>query len=281
MAFSEVRGLVDPFGGREDIEGGIIRAVGDPEKRFSEDALRIMRAFRFSAVLGYKIDEKTLLAASSEREGLAQIARERIATEFLKLISADSCSAVLRSMIERKITDYVFGDYVPSDEVLCALDRCAPILRARLGILMSEATEEVRQRILWGLKLPKSLISDSSGIASRISEKLHGGEIEARRFIGGCGDLALDVLEAASALGRADADFVELVKKNINTRSCASVAQLDINGYDLIKLSFKGKEVGEILNGLVEAVMTEPSLNTKEKLEDIARGMKVNNSQKG
>ena len=70
MAYSDVRGLVDLFGGRADLESKIIRAVGDPEKRFTEDALRIMRAFRFSAQLDFEIEKDTLEAALKLRKRL-------------------------------------------------------------------------------------------------------------------------------------------------------------------------------------------------------------------
>lgn len=82
--------LVDYFGGREDLEKGIIRAVGDPRRRFSEDALRIMRAVRFAAQLGYSIEPETLLAASELAQNLRRISAERIMTELNKLLLSDN-----------------------------------------------------------------------------------------------------------------------------------------------------------------------------------------------
>lgn len=89
MAYREPGCLVDLFGGREDLENGVIRAVGDPVKRFSEDALRILRAIRFSAQLGYRIDEDTLRAASELAPNLAKISSERIRVELEKTIVSD------------------------------------------------------------------------------------------------------------------------------------------------------------------------------------------------
>lgn len=95
MAYSENAGLIDLFGGREDLENRIIRAVGDPDKRFKEDALRIMRALRFSSVLGFRIEENTKKALFDNRFLLNHIASERIFTELLKLLSGKNVLQVL------------------------------------------------------------------------------------------------------------------------------------------------------------------------------------------
>lgn len=86
MAYSESAGLQDFFGGLQDLEKGVIRAVGDPEKRFGEDALRIMRAVRFAAQLGYEVEEKTLSAMKELSPTLSRISAERIASELEKTL---------------------------------------------------------------------------------------------------------------------------------------------------------------------------------------------------
>jgi tRNA nucleotidyltransferase (CCA-adding enzyme) len=86
MAYNESVGLVDLFGGINDLENGIIKAVGDPLQRFSEDALRIMRGVRFAAVLGFEIEEKTFDAMKVLAHNLASISAERVREELLKLI---------------------------------------------------------------------------------------------------------------------------------------------------------------------------------------------------
>ncbi len=86
MAYNDRSGLIDIFGGKKDLEEQIIRAVGDPAERFSEDALRILRAYRFAAQLGFRIEAATVLAASGLKENLLNISAERIQAEFTKLI---------------------------------------------------------------------------------------------------------------------------------------------------------------------------------------------------
>lgn len=95
IAYNDIDGIVDLYGGRADIENRIIRAVGNPDKRFQEDALRIMRALRFSSVLGFKMEENTKRALFDNKDLLLNIAGERIYTELMKLLTGDSAEDVL------------------------------------------------------------------------------------------------------------------------------------------------------------------------------------------
>lgn len=96
MAYSPERGLVDPFGGRKDLKNGVIRCVGEPQKRFQEDALRIMRCFRFASQLGFSMEEATFRKAFSMAELLHHIAVERLREEFVKLLCGVDAEKVLR-----------------------------------------------------------------------------------------------------------------------------------------------------------------------------------------
>lgn len=95
MAYSEKEGLVDLFGGMEDIENKIIRCVGNPDKRFNEDALRIMRAIRFSSVLGFEIEKETADSIRRNKHLLKNIAAERIRVELEKLLLGDDAERIL------------------------------------------------------------------------------------------------------------------------------------------------------------------------------------------
>ncbi|MCR5488381.1 MAG: HD domain-containing protein [Lachnospiraceae bacterium] len=113
MAYHPEKGLVDLFGGAEDLKEGIIRAVGDPAERFSEDALRILRAYRFSARLGFRIEEKTREAASRLAGTLRNISAERIRDELQGLVCSDHPEK-LRDMAADGVTSVVLPE----------LDRC-------------------------------------------------------------------------------------------------------------------------------------------------------------
>ncbi|MBR5284927.1 MAG: HD domain-containing protein [Clostridia bacterium] len=106
MAYHPREGLIDPFGGREDIQKGILRAVGDPDRRFEEDALRILRGLRFAARLGYTIEEETRAAMSRKAHLLCHVSVERILEELRKLVMGEhilnillTCSDVLAAVL--------------------------------------------------------------------------------------------------------------------------------------------------------------------------------------
>ena len=100
MAVNLAGRLRDPFGGRADLEAGLLRAVGEPDRRFDEDALRILRGLRFSAVLGFAIEKETGRSILRNRELLRDIAAERIQVEFFKLLCGKNAVEVLRGYPE-------------------------------------------------------------------------------------------------------------------------------------------------------------------------------------
>ena len=110
MAYSEKTGLVDLFGGIEDLKAGVIRAVGDPEERFTEDALRMLRALRFGARFGFEIEETTQHAIKKLAPTLSKISAERIREEIEKLICSDNPDR-LRDAYELGVTSVVFPEW--------------------------------------------------------------------------------------------------------------------------------------------------------------------------
>lgn len=110
MAYSEETGVVDLFGGIQDLEAGIVRAVGDPAARFSEDALRIMRAFRFAAQLGFTVEEHTCLAAKELAHTLQKISSERVRDELEKMLLSPRPDMV-RALYEAGITAVVLPEF--------------------------------------------------------------------------------------------------------------------------------------------------------------------------
>lgn len=96
IAYAPGIGYVDPFGGRADIDAGIIRAVGDPARRFEEDALRILRALRFASALGFTVEADTATAAEEKRDLLTRVSGERVREELMKLLTGKAAAGVLR-----------------------------------------------------------------------------------------------------------------------------------------------------------------------------------------
>ncbi len=120
LAYDPTDGLTDCFGGEQDIKNGIIRCVGDPDRRFNEDGLRIMRALRFSSVLGFAIEEKTAASVRKNAGLLRNISAERITSEFKKLIVGRDA--------ERILTDYpdVLSVFIPEIKPMIGLEQKNP-----------------------------------------------------------------------------------------------------------------------------------------------------------
>lgn len=268
MAYSETRGLIDPFGGRADIERKIIRAVGNAEKRFGEDALRIMRAFRFSAQLGFSIDGETLGGARTMAAGLANIARERIAAELLKTVTADKPYDALMLMKETDIFRYVSGEYVPSDELLRLISEMPRTDTARLGLLLYEADEVTAREILNSLRLSNKQITGALAVRRGAYFKIENA-LDARRLIAATGVYASEAAKLSELAGVSPVGACGLVSEQIGAP--CSIRDLKINGKDVAELGGTGRQIGDTLSRLLELVMEKPELNGRGTLTELAK----------
>lgn len=266
MAYNDRVGLVDPFGGCIDLDKRIIRAVGDSRRRFSEDALRIMRAFRFSAQLGFSIDEDTLSGAVECKDGLANIARERIAAEFLKLVTSDNACDVISLMAKFGILSYITGEYSPKADTVSLLCRMPADAGARLGFFLSDADETEAREVLRALKYSNALITAAAAVV-RGSRFAVTDPSDARRLIGNCGAYAENAANASVIRGISHPDAPTWVKGN--TAPC-KLSDLAVSGRDLMAMGIQGRDVGRILNLLLSRVLETPELNEKHKLTELA-----------
>ena len=269
LAYNEKRGLFDLFGGKEDLENKILRAVGEPDRRFTEDALRIMRVFRFSAQLGFDIEEKTLAAAKKLAPRLKNIARERIGSEFMRLLSSDYPEKALSLM------DGVLGEIIPIKEI--EKDRFALVEKlggaeARLALLLYGKENEELMNVAHALRLSNEqkrvliLLATPTGVALDLSP------LSARRFLRHYGSEWSAAARTLSLLGVLSPEFEKIISSEAEKKPCLSLADLQIDGSQLISLGLaEGKGVGEMLSALLDAVIEDPSLNEREKLIDIAK----------
>ena len=262
MAYNEKRGLVDLFGGRDDLSAGIIRAVGDPRKRFTEDALRIMRGFRFSAQLGFEIEKNTLSAALELSGRLKNIARERIGSEFLRLLDSKFPSKALLAMGDA--LEEVLPCQVPRERLALA-DALPYGGEERLAMLLYGQPREQVLEAAHALRLSNAQKSKILSIASAVPPKY--GPPSIRRFLRECGEFAEGAAAVLTLLGKADPSLSAAVTAEKANAPCISVGGLAINGADLINSGLvSGRQVGEILSALLEKVIDDPSLNTKDRL---------------
>ena len=270
MAYNDRAGLVDPFGGRDDLAASVIRAVGEPQRRFTEDALRIMRAFRFSAQLGFSLDRNTLIGASECREGLSNIARERIAVELLKLLTSPDPKTSIELMTEQGILPYITGEYAPSRETVALLSKMPSDGGGRLGLFLSDTDTEKARGILRSLKYSNALTVAALAVVRGARMSINT-QAEARRLIGECGAHAENAAHASALLGNSPMTAPLWVREN---KSPCTLSDLAVSGRDLMGAGFSGRDVGRILKLLLDRVLEEPSLNQRETLLSIAEEYK-------
>lgn len=312
--------VYDFFGGLQDIAVGVIRAVGNPKKRFREDALRMIRAVRFSCQTGFTIEARTLESIGMNRRLITRVSVERIREELNAILLSDLphqgveliCDCGLMDCILPELADWFQvgkeagrgGVYRDTLDLL----RHTPVkLNVRLAALLhnigspdcpaaGEAGRggpcrqipggavqagEILERLKYDRRTIKSVVALVTNYGmGQVRERK-----ELKRIIGGMGlenfnDL-IDLLRAgARASGRPGGEAgVERIRETaeeiINNKEPCVLKDLALNGNDLKRLGIRpGREMGSILNGLLEFVLENPSMNQKDLLLDLARRWK-------
>ena len=274
MAYNEKEGLVDPFGGQADLQSGIVRAVGVPRQRFTEDALRILRLYRFAARFGFAIDPPTAQAAQELCAHLDCVSVERIEEELAKLLSAPAPAAYL----DEKILGVVLPELSP--EALAAakpvVDACpagAENLPVRLAALLLSLGEDGIRRTLKRLRCSNALIEEAAVL---VREAVPGVPVSlniyARRLLG---KYNLCTVQRIAALGIAlrperAADFAalsELAEQLDADGVCCRVSQLAVNGRDLMAAGVPaGPGIRKVLEALLDGVIREEYPNERQAL---------------
>lgn len=305
--------FIDIFGGIEDIKSKTLKAIGNAEERFKEDALRILRALRFASVLGFDIDKNTAAAIHKCKDLILNVANERIASELRKMITGKNIRNVLLEFSD------VFSVVIPELAACVGFEQhnfhhkydvythIATVVEA------SPETDYIRLAALFhDIGKPLCFSLDENGIGHFYSHAVKSSEIAVntlkrlrfdnetinkvqllvkqhdayidedsktlKRKLNRFGEQALRDLisvQRADTLGLADEyhkrliHFSELEKvldTIVENNNCFTVKNLDINGNDIIALGLSGKEIGDALNLLLEAVIDEKVENCKESL---------------
>ena len=169
MAYSAEEGLIDPFGGRDDLAAHLVRAVGEPERRFEEDALRILRLYRFAARFGFAIDPATGAAARALGPHLDCVSAERIQEELLKLLAAPRPGSYLEPAVLAVILPELEPEEQPERfaELCRIIDRIEPTVEnvpARLAALLWPLGEAGARKALRKLKCSNALTDEVTAL---------------------------------------------------------------------------------------------------------------------
>ncbi len=292
MAYNRRSGFVDCFGGTEDLRRGRIRCVGDPMERFGEDALRILRAIRFSAQLGFQIETDTYKAICRTAPRIAQVSQERIQAELTKILRSAHPDH-MRLVWETGISPFIG----PLFDALCgrlygagAAERlhgeCLPVQvpplkHMRWAAFLRMGSAEEAAQVLRELKLDNDTIFRVRALVEWLRRPAGGPEGEdkgvIRHVMGQLGPalfqelLTLKLcLEGGGQVPERSGELLRircLSEEILRDGDCISLKQLAVGGREVMAAGVApGRAVGETLNRLLELVLEDPSRNTREYL---------------
>ncbi|MCL2107723.1 MAG: HD domain-containing protein [Oscillospiraceae bacterium] len=315
MAYSDKTGLIDLFGGESDLGRGILRCVGEPEKRFTEDALRIMRGLRFMAERGFSCEPKTGTALLKLKDRLNLIAPERIRAEFDRMLMGRYTESIILQYYD------VLGVFVP--EILACVNfnqrnnyhiydvlthtaktiaAIPPLPENRLPRIAmffhdiakpecyrlvnnsgsfkghAERSAEIARRVMRRLRYDNAAIDRVKLLVKHHDEEFSSDDVSVKKLL--C-KFGLETIEQLCTVKKADdsakADFVKTQRQSqyiladkaraiIARGDCYSLAQLAINGADLLEAGYKGAQIGEKLRELLLLVIEGKLENDKTVL---------------
>lgn len=317
LAYNEKDGLIDLYGGLSDIQNKIVRAVGNPEERFSEDSLRILRAVRFSSKLGFSIEKQTLAAAEKLKSRLKNVSAERIFSELVKTLCGNDVFNAL--MNYREIIAEIVPEIRPCfdfdqhskwhlydvyEHIVRSVAAIAPEPALRMTMFLhdiakpaaffmrdgeghfyghAEMSAVIAEKILKRLKAPVAFREKVLFLIKRHDAPFPESNFKLKKMLGESGEEAFfDLVKVKNADNKAQgtdvavaesektAKITEKVQKIIESGECYSLKMLNVSGDELASIGFKGKEIGEELNVLLNACMETPSLNENERLKELA-----------
>ena len=275
MAYNAEEGLIDPFGGQSDLAAGIVRAVGEPQRRFEEDALRILRLYRFAARFGFAIDPATGQAARALCRHLDCVSEERIAEELSRLLAAPAPGAYLEAEVLAVIFPELEAAELPeSRRILDALEPGMEHVPVRLAALLCPLGEAGARAALKRLKCSNALTGTVATLVREAAAGMPGAALTltARRFLSRY-DLATitDLTALCSARHPEQAEAFAALRQEaarlVETNACCRINQLAVNGRDLMDAGIRpGPGLRRVLDALLEQVLTGQLPNEKAAL---------------
>lgn len=287
MAYNSNTGLVDEFDGIGDLKRGIIRCVGDASERFTEDALRMMRAVRFCAQLGFETEDRTYAAVKSLSGSISKVSMERIHDELGKILLSDNPDYVKR-LCDTGLTKHILPilDSILNGKkcssTLGLLKRSQKDIIFRYAALYNTVPYEQAESELKALKLDNNTINTVTKLIKLSKVGIDETEPAVREAIHMYGREFIPLMithqetivaakeEFTGIMMTSAQKHIKVIRKFydaiIERGDCISVKDLDIDGNDLMELGISGPRIGETLNKLLHIVMENPKLNDKATL---------------
>ena len=276
MAYSHNKGIVDLFGGRKDLQNGIIRAVGDAKKRFDEDALRMLRAVRFASQLGFKIDDDTFEAIKEKAKLLSNVSKERIFVELNKSLCGDFAQNI-KMVYTSGLYRYIGKEFAKLDKSIYDFyPRKFPNKKHMYWAAFLENIENVEavKKILFELKSDNATRNNTYLLVKELKNPLPSSDEDIRWSLHRIGaDLFCEYIEILKS-DKKNVDILDKIDTIENRYSLIlkenhayEISMLDITGKDLMDIGIsKGPKIGEVLEFLLKKVIENPLNNEKSSL---------------
>ncbi len=286
MAYNDKKGLIDDFGGIVDLKNKVIKTVGNPDKRFNEDGLRIIRAIRFSSKLGFNIEDKTLNSIYKNYHIVKNISIERITDEINKIIISKNPQNIIL-LYKTKIFE-ILGIYYNFNndnylrlekqlKIISLIDEIEYKLLLLQYIINNEAKDyNNRNYIVNILRYPNKVKDDINNLIEYMYiDESNLNKIDIKYILNKIGDSRFEkILNLKNIYYSANYNkkskyikpCINILKDIINNKECYTIKDLKLNGNDLKELGYKGNEIGTNLNYLLEEVIKNPNLNSKKLL---------------
>jgi len=261
----------DPFGGRADLERRTVRAVGNPAERFREDYLRILRCVRFAARFGFSIDPATWAAAVESGPGLAQLSAERVRDEWYKGLRTARSVPELVDLWQRV---GAAERWMPELEGATA-ERLAPTaglsLERRDPVRLTALLIDDPATVLRRLRASNADIDRAAAMARGPAAPAAADARAVRHWLASVGRAADDLLELHALRTGQPAPWSGDVAGIRERRDPLTRGDLAVTGRDLQALGLAGPRLGEVLGVLLDRVLDDPALNSRDALLAIAR----------
>ena len=275
LALDRNGAVTDLFDGIQDLEDGLIRAVGQAEERFNEDALRMMRAVRFAGQLGFEIAQDTKTAIKKHRQLLEEIAVERIQVEWVKLLTGQDRQKGVKAMIETKLYDYcpllsnkkAALTYLVANPHSLDSDRQAwALLLYYVRYIQPKGYQEDINTFLRTWKTSKAMMDQTEILVEGLEDRKNGKSLDPYAIYQQGLDLSLDIETLLEVLGQEGKQ--EEVKETYQQLAIHSSSDLDLTGYDLMEAYGRkpGPWLGSALNQAEKAVVRGDWPNDKNQL---------------
>lgn len=272
MAYNPRIGVTDPFGGREDLERKIIRAVGDADVRFGEDALRILRGIRFSSVLGFDIDECTSSAIHRKAHLLKNVSAERIFVELKKMLSANHAyeSILEYSDVLLTVIPSLERICLPDKEVFCSADFLSRI--ASVFYLSSNSPGKAFAEFCHDMHTDSALRDRGYAILSSVGRYNLTDVVSLKHLLHDHGEeKARELINLEIILGKASSLSLSYLDKLVSSKVCYRLSDLKVDGDDMLSLGIRGKMIGETMDYILNCVIESQVANDRQELLTLAK----------